>query len=77
MPAGQNKKPHPQGAQRERVRPSKNPAHYPNAPDRHRQAKTTGLVRAANRAGRRQAAPIVSMTTAIHTHYRTPVYTQI
>jgi len=55
----------------------KNPAHYPNAPDRHRQAKTTGLVRAANGAGRRQAAPVASMKSQFALITENPIYAEI
>ncbi len=53
MPAGQLKNAAPSGARSAGQSASlENPAHLPTLPIVTRRAKTTGLVRAANRAGR-------------------------
>ncbi len=58
VPAGQYKKAAPSGARSAgQSASSESPAHFPTLPIVTRRAKTTGLVRAANRAGCRKAAP--------------------
>ena len=58
MPAGQLKDSAPSRSAAGKSATLKTPAHYPTLLIVTRRAKTTGLVRAAHRAGCRQAAPI-------------------